>query len=79
MAQATDSKPDDKSIYKFASSDGTFKRQVSSFRSWISEEPGARFPPEKDRYVYLLFSFFSSSVVIFNVYCFISSRMTFTV
>ncbi|PSS12901.1 hypothetical protein M430DRAFT_20818 [Amorphotheca resinae ATCC 22711] len=51
MAQATDSKPDDKSIYKFASSDGTFKRQVSSFRSWISEEPGARFPPEKDRYV----------------------------
>jgi putative glutathione S-transferase len=54
MAQATDSKPDDKSSYKFASSDGTFKRQVSSFRSWISEEPGARFPPEKDRYVYLI-------------------------
>lgn len=29
---------------------GEFKRQVSSFREWISKEPGARFPPEKDRY-----------------------------
>ncbi|KAH7031067.1 glutathione S-transferase [Microdochium trichocladiopsis] len=35
-------KPDDKS--------GEFKRQVSSFRDWISSEPGAKFPPEKGRY-----------------------------
>jgi glutathionyl-hydroquinone reductase len=31
--------------------DGKFNRQISSFRSWISSEPGAEFPPEKDRYV----------------------------
>lgn len=41
----------DKSIYNFASKDGTFKRQVSSFRNWITNEPGAKFPPEKGRYV----------------------------
>ncbi|KAI1386170.1 glutathione S-transferase [Hypoxylon trugodes] len=29
---------------------GEFKRQASSFREWISTEPGARFPPEKGRY-----------------------------
>jgi hypothetical protein len=29
---------------------GEFKRQQSSFRSWISREPGAEFPPEKGRY-----------------------------
>ncbi|PYH90261.1 ubiquitin-activating enzyme E1 [Aspergillus ellipticus CBS 707.79] len=29
---------------------GEFKRQVSSFRNWISSEPGAEFPPEKGRY-----------------------------
>lgn len=29
---------------------GEFKRQVSSFRNFISREPGAEFPPEKDRY-----------------------------
>ncbi|KAI0888671.1 glutathione S-transferase [Annulohypoxylon maeteangense] len=29
---------------------GEFKRQVSSFRDWISKEPGAKFPPEKGRY-----------------------------
>ncbi|KAE8375572.1 ubiquitin-activating enzyme E1 [Aspergillus bertholletiae] len=29
---------------------GEFKRQVSSFRNWISREPGAEFPPEKGRY-----------------------------
>ncbi len=38
-------------IYKFEQANGTFKRQVSSFRSWVSSEPGAEFPPEKDRYV----------------------------
>lgn len=31
-------------------SSGEFKRQTSSFREWISSEPGARFPPEKGRY-----------------------------
>ncbi|KAM6485890.1 hypothetical protein HDV62DRAFT_378164 [Trichoderma sp. SZMC 28011] len=29
---------------------GEFKRQVSSFRNWISREAGAEFPPEKGRY-----------------------------
>lgn len=35
-------KPGDKS--------GEFKRQVSSFRDWISRKPGAQYPPEKGRY-----------------------------
>lgn len=34
--------PDDKS--------GEFKRGQSAFRNFISREPGAEFPPEKDRY-----------------------------
>ncbi|KAG6032573.1 hypothetical protein E4U41_007206 [Claviceps citrina] len=34
--------PDDRS--------GEFKRQVSSFRDWISREEGARYPPERGRY-----------------------------
>ncbi|KAH7323449.1 glutathione S-transferase [Rhexocercosporidium sp. MPI-PUGE-AT-0058] len=38
-------------IYKFEQENGTFKRQVSSFRSWISSEPGAQFPPGKNSYV----------------------------
>ncbi|KAF9368325.1 hypothetical protein CPB97_004730 [Podila verticillata] len=29
---------------------GAFKRQASSFRDKISDEPGAKFPPEKGRY-----------------------------
>ncbi|KAI0161756.1 glutathione S-transferase [Hypoxylon sp. FL1284] len=29
---------------------GEFKRQSSSFRDWISKEPGAKYPPEKGRY-----------------------------
>jgi glutathionyl-hydroquinone reductase len=29
---------------------GEFKRQQSIFRNFISREPGAQFPPEKDRY-----------------------------
>lgn len=36
---------------KIAGKDGRFKRPDSAFRSWISSEPGAEFPPEKDRYV----------------------------
>lgn len=35
-------KPGDKS--------GEFKRQVSSFRNFISKDPNAEFPVEKDRY-----------------------------
>jgi glutathionyl-hydroquinone reductase len=29
---------------------GEFKRQVSSFRNWISSDPDAEFPAEKGRY-----------------------------
>ena len=55
MAPSTIESPGgDKDIFKLDfETNGTFKRQVSSFRSWISNEPGARFPPEKDRYVCL--------------------------
>ncbi|PSR79325.1 glutathione S-transferase [Coniella lustricola] len=36
---------------------GEFKRQVSSFRDWVSNEPNARFPPEKGRYhVYISYA-----------------------
>jgi len=31
----------------FADSTGEFKRQTSSFRDWIEDTPGAKFPPEK--------------------------------
>ncbi|KAK4539883.1 hypothetical protein LTR36_010277 [Oleoguttula mirabilis] len=31
--------------------DGKFRRQDSSFRSWISSAPDAQFPPEEGRYV----------------------------
>jgi putative glutathione S-transferase len=52
MAPATTENPDDKSMYEFGhAKDGSFKRQVSSFRSWVSNEPDAKFPAEKDRYV----------------------------
>ncbi|KAF5012883.1 hypothetical protein FDECE_1057 [Fusarium decemcellulare] len=43
IAKVTDwVKPGDKS--------GEFKRQVSSFRDWISRGPDAKYPPEKGRY-----------------------------
>ena len=29
---------------------GEFKRGQSAFRNFVSKEPGAQFPPEKDRY-----------------------------
>jgi glutathionyl-hydroquinone reductase len=29
---------------------GEFKRQVSSFRDWIEDKPGAKYPPAKGRY-----------------------------
>lgn len=31
--------------------DGHFRRKASTFRDWISSKPGARFPPEKGRYL----------------------------
>lgn len=40
----------DKKITDWAGKDGEFKRQVSSFRDWVSTEEGAKFPAEKDRY-----------------------------
>jgi hypothetical protein len=30
--------------------DGSFNRKEASWRNWISNEEGAKFPPEKDRY-----------------------------
>lgn len=41
-------------IYKHADSDGQFRRKDSVFRSWVSRSAGAKFPPEKDRYVLYL-------------------------
>jgi len=35
----------------YADADGQVRRKPSTFRSWISKEPGAEFPPEKGRYV----------------------------
>ncbi|KAK9330320.1 glutathione S-transferase [Lipomyces starkeyi] len=37
-------------ILKWASQDGEFRRKPSSFRNFISKEPGAEYPPEKGRY-----------------------------
>lgn len=37
-------------IQKFADSDGAYRRKPSQFRNFISREPGARFPPEANRY-----------------------------
>jgi len=37
-------------ITNYANKEGEFKRQNSQFRNFISKEPGAEFPPEKDRY-----------------------------
>lgn len=50
MAQSVE-KMEKKDIYNFISSDGSFNRQISSFRDWISSEEGAKFPPESGRYV----------------------------
>ncbi|KAJ5591730.1 uncharacterized protein N7459_002099 [Penicillium hispanicum] len=38
-------------VYKFADSDGHFRRKDSAFRSWVSQNPSADFPAERDRYV----------------------------
>lgn len=39
-----------KNILSWADKSGEFKRQQSSFRNFISKDPGAEFPAEKDRY-----------------------------
>ena len=46
-----DTNKDHSDVSKLADKDGRFRRPDSKFRSWISSEPGAEFPPEKDRYV----------------------------
>jgi putative glutathione S-transferase len=38
------------SLGRESSDDGSFRRQESQFRRWVSEEPGADFPPEPGRY-----------------------------
>jgi glutathionyl-hydroquinone reductase len=37
-------------ILSYASKNGEFNRQQSQFRNWISNDEGAEFPAEKDRY-----------------------------
>jgi glutathionyl-hydroquinone reductase len=32
------------------SPEGEFKRKDAAWRSWISRDEGAEYPPEKDRY-----------------------------
>ncbi|KAJ3163259.1 S-glutathionyl-(chloro)hydroquinone reductase [Geranomyces michiganensis] len=47
---ASSDKTDQASILKWASKDGEFRRQVSSFRDTISSDPSARFKAEPGRY-----------------------------
>lgn len=42
--------PNGGGITSYAGQNGEFNRQKSQFRNFISREPGAEFPPEKDRY-----------------------------
>ncbi|KAF6235487.1 hypothetical protein HO173_006170 [Letharia columbiana] len=48
MTANADIRPDH---FKLAERRGTFDRIDSKFRNFISSEPGARVPPEKDRYI----------------------------
>ncbi|KAJ9615190.1 hypothetical protein H2200_001264 [Cladophialophora chaetospira] len=41
---------DSRQTHQHADTDGHFRRKESSFRNWISKEPGSKFTPEKDRY-----------------------------
>ncbi|KAK5164249.1 uncharacterized protein LTR77_009943 [Saxophila tyrrhenica] len=43
--------PDHRDFKDVKDSTGRFKRPDAAFRNWISREPGAEFPAEKDRYV----------------------------
>ncbi|KAI9596026.1 hypothetical protein BDF19DRAFT_439409 [Syncephalis fuscata] len=47
MSASTDNQP---KILKWASKDGEFRRQQSSFRDFVSKDPNAKFVAEKDRY-----------------------------
>jgi glutathionyl-hydroquinone reductase len=38
------------SLGRESAGDGSFRRQESQFRRWVSEEPGADFPPVRGRY-----------------------------
>lgn len=44
-------KQDGPNVFKQAGPDGQFRRQPSQFRNFISRDPSADFPAEKDRYV----------------------------
>lgn len=48
--RALSNTPQKLEILKFADKDGSYRRQASTFRDFISREPGAKFPPEADRY-----------------------------
>ncbi|ORY94173.1 glutathione S-transferase [Syncephalastrum racemosum] len=47
MSQQADQQ---KTILNWASKDGEFRRQTSSFRDWLSDDPNAPFPAEPNRY-----------------------------
>ena len=38
------------SLGRESTDDGSFRRQESQFRQWVSDEPGAEFPPQAGRY-----------------------------
>lgn len=38
------------SLGRESADDGSFRRQESQFRRWVSDEPGAEFPPQAGRY-----------------------------
>ncbi|KAK6346608.1 hypothetical protein TWF696_006729 [Orbilia brochopaga] len=50
MTQPVDQGEKKHPIYKMADDDGQFRRKASSFRSFVSPDPTAEFPAEKDRY-----------------------------
>ena len=67
MTSTTTEKSVKKDIFELDfEKDGTFKRQVSSFRFGISNQPGARFPPEKGRYVRFYYMDFNENQNYFN-------------
>jgi len=53
---------------------GEFKRGQSAFRNFISKEPGAQFPPEKDRYH--LYVSYACPWGTLNKLCFQKTRLT---
>lgn len=42
------------SVFKHADKDGHFRRKPSTFRNFISSEPGSQFPAETDRYALII-------------------------